>query len=538
MNTLPFSDLLEEMAFLAELKGENPFKVRAWLRAAELLDEKDVASLYRAGGLEGIPGIGKGILSLIGEYAKGGELAEHKQLRAAFPSGILELWGVRGLGPKKVKALYESLGISSVAELEYACEENRLLSLKGFGEKTQNSILKEIRAKKAYSGRVLLPKALAIAEEEMEDLRSQFPGATFALVGELRRLMETCDRIEILGMNFDIDGLSGFAAKGQDVWVKQGEVLPVFLTKSRMERWGTDLWMLTRGDWALRGINDPVPALASEEEVALFFGKLPLVPEARDLGLWPKSERGSPLNEGIQTSHIRGGFHLHTTASDGKDSLRDMAKKAVELGWEYLGLSDHSGSSFYANGLNKERLLAQKREIEEVQKEFPTLRIFHGVESDILADGALDYPDSILEQLDFVIASIHGQMSMNKEKMTARLVKALSHPMTTWLGHPTGRLLLGRTGYEFDWSEIIHVAKEEGKSFELNANPYRLDVDWRILPQIAEAGVPIAISPDAHSKEGLADVRYGVAMARKAGLSVGQVVNTKSRAEMESWLKR
>jgi len=530
------AQILANMAFLAELKDENPFKVRALANASGIIGDlpTPVKELIASGEIKKIPGIGKGTQAIAIEFSEKGTVSEFEKLKEGLPSSILELKEVRGLGPKKIKTLYDQLQIGSLSELEYACEENRLVDLKGFGEKTQASILKNIKQLSGYRGKVILPVALQEAEEAEEQLGGLKGVKRTERTGELRRHNEVLGSIDfLLEGDAKITGASlekaGFQIASDDAWEKPSERgLKIRAWLADSSNFGSK-WVETTGPAEFVSGLGKISSAKSEEEVFSGHKKAFIPPECRDLGLVPKDL----LNE----ADIRGVFHLHTAWSDGKDSLEEMASAAVKLGYEYLGLSDHSQTAFYANGLDEKRVLEQKKEIEEVRKKFPDLRIFHGIESDILADGSLDYPAAfLLKNFDFVIASVHGQMKMNRDDMTKRLCRALENPATTWLGHWTGRLLLGREGFDFDVEKVLKCAAKEGKSIELNSNPYRLDIDWRLLPRAVELGISIGIHPDAHSAHGLADTRYGVWMARKAGLSASQVVNTKTRKEMEAWL--
>lgn len=498
------AEILQQMAFLAELKNENPFKVRALSNAAGILEDipKPLSELIASGEIKKIAGIGKGTQAIVAEFVSSGKVSELEELKKGIPEGLLELREVRGLGPKKIKALYDDLGIASLAELEYACQENRLLDLKGFGEKTQASILKNIKALQGYKGKVILPVALQEAEELKDTLSAAKGVSRVELTGALRRHDEIVGEVELL--------VSGKGAK------------------SALEKEG---FQESGGGSFLKATERGVQARVHVSSEAGFDK------------LWEETTEGEGWLSGkaskglVEEKDIKGVFHLHTTWSDGKDSLEEMVKAADALGYEYLGVSDHSQTAFYAKGLDEKRVLEQKNEIAAVQKKFPKVRIFHGIESDILADGSLDYPKSFLKNFDFVIASVHGQMKMNREDMTKRICRALENPATTWLGHWTGRILLGREAYDFDLDEVLECAKKCGKAIELNANPYRLDVDWRLLPKLVKMGIGVGIHPDAHSAAGLADTKYGVWMARKAGLRAGDILNTKTRAEMEAWLE-
>ncbi|MGE3263132.1 MAG: PHP domain-containing protein [Bacteriovoracia bacterium] len=535
MQSLP--DILREMAFLAELKDENPFKVRALENAAAALEENgnSIEALVSSGEIKKIKGVGKGTQAIAQEFVSSGKVAEHEALKKDFPSTIFELRQISGLGPKKVKVLFQELGTASLSELEYACQENRLVDLKGFGEKTQQNILKSIARLKNYQGKVILPVAMQEAELVREMLGEVEGVKRVAETGELRRHTEVMGSIDYLleGDSAKISaGLKKLGWKSPDdagyftSTSENGILLRVWI--SSPAEFGSK-WLETTGPTEfVEKMGKLVPA--SEEESLFRSRKMEFVPpECRELGLHPKSL--------LEAEEIKGVFHLHTNWSDGKNTLDEMVAAAVDLGYEYIGVSEHSQTAFYAHGLDEKRVRAQREAIDTLQEAYPQIRIFQGIESDILPDGSLDFPDSFLKKFDFVIASVHGRMKMTREEMTKRICRALEHPATTWLGHWSGRLLLGRDPYEFDIEAVLKTAAKERKSIELNSNPYRLDIDWRHLPRAVDLGVPIGIFPDAHSTGGLADVKYGVWMARKAGLNRENIVNTKSRREMEVWLE-
>lgn len=530
------ASILREMAFFSELKNENPFKIRALQNSAQVLEEQsqEVEALVASGEITKISGVGKGTQGIAKEFVATGKVIELDALKAEFPKDILELTEVRGLGPKKIKALYEHLSIGSLGELEYACQENRLLELKGFGQKTQDGILKNIQSLKANRGKAILPMALQQAEDAKEELEKFAGVIEVEESGDLRRKLPVID-----GLDFVVTGevkkiesallAAGFFEREGCFQRSQPDQLLWRVWLSTPKEFGKRL-LETTGPAQFVGGLGSIPAGKSEQDVFTALGIDFLPPETRDRGKAPKGL--------IEEKDIRGVFHLHTTWSDGKNTLKEMVEAALARGYEYLGVSEHSQSAFYANGLNAKRVAEQKKEIEALQEKFPSLKIFHGIESDILSDGSLDYPDDVLKRFDFVIASVHGQMRMSREDMTKRICRALEHPATTWLGHWSGRLLLGREGFSFDQECVLNTAAKLGKGIELNSNPYRLDMDWTVASEAARLGIPIGIFPDAHSTGGLEDIRFGVWMGRKAGLTAKQVVNTKSRKEMEQWLNK
>jgi DNA polymerase (family 10) len=540
-------EALEELAILLELAGENPFKVRAFQRGAQALGglSEPLEAALESGALKALPGIGKGLFDDISTLVRTGRLPALETLREATPAGVYELLEVPGLGPKKVRALRDGLGIGSVGELEYAIGENRLLALTGFGPATQAKLGSAIARWKQDRGKRLLAEVLPPAELLLAGLSERLPQARVALVGALRRRCETVSEVRLLvagatateALDAAKDGTA--VQSGPDGPVLTG--LPVRLEEATHETWGARLaWTTGSEAWleavvaraASRGLvldarglwRDDVQLDTPTEEA--FFAALALPVQAAE-----RREDGTmlagPDEDALLTeADVLGAFHVHTSASDGTATLREMVLRARALGWRYIGISDHSEAAFYARGLTRDRIKAQQREIAALNAEFDDIVVLSGIEADILADGSLDYDDETLASFDFVIGSVHSRFGQDAEAMTRRLVHALSHPRLTILGHMSGRLLLARDPYGFDMEVVLAAAATHGKAIELNANPHRLDMDWRHLARARELGIPIAINPDAHSLEGLEDVRWGVAMARKGGLTARDVLNT------------
>ncbi len=560
---------LEEIGELLEIQGENPFKVRAYQNASRILEglPQDPADLVASGEIQNIKGIGSGLSEKIAEMVKKGKSSYLLELRRSIPPGVLELLKVPGLGPKKAKVLYEELDLHNLGELEYACKENRLLDLKGFGAKTQENILKGIEMLKKTSGRFLFDVAwrqatalLAFVERDPKVIRA-------AIAGSLRRCKETIGDIDILAsLKGDASPLmKKFVANPQveDV-LAQGETKSSVRLKSGIQ---VDFRVVEDKEFpfallyftgskehntALRGIakdmglklneyglfrgEKPLPC-KDEAEIYKALGLHYIPPEARE-GLGEiefAAKRAFPRL--IEAEDLRGVFHVHSEWSDGGATIYDMAKEAERLGFEYMGLSDHSQTAAYAGGLKAADLKAQAKEIAAAQKKLKKLKILQGTESDILADGGLDYPAKTLDELDFVIASVHIRFKMEKKEMTKRLVKAISDRHTRILGHISGRLLLAREPYSFDAEAVFEAAAKHKVAIEINANPHRLDLDWRFLQQAKAAGVKFSINPDAHSLNGLSDTFFGVGIARKGWLTKEDVINTQSLAEIKEYWK-
>lgn len=529
-----------------ELKGENPFKVRAFEKAAAslgALEGTELEDRARAGTLTELSGIGKGISEVLGEYFRTGGSKVRDELLASIPEGLLELTQVPGLGPKKALVLIEELGIHGISELEYACRENRLLKLKGFGEKAQHKILEAIGFMKSNQGRQRLSDAFALAQALHKALLQAAKGARVSEAGDLRRRLETLASLEFVvevptgakeaAVRAEVEEASrGFCADA-------GLRLPVTFHFARSERFGYELARATATPEHWRAIGAPEPFDARDEEA--FFARLglPLIPpESRETGEEVALARAGGLDRLLPWDGIRGVFHNHTTRSDGVATLEQMVVAAKKLGYEYIGISDHSQSAFYAQGLKVPDLLDQEREIREVQAKHPEIRVFWGIESDILADGSLDYEPEVLKRFDFVVASIHSRFNMDREAMTDRILEAIRNPCTRFLGHATGRLLLGRKGYDVDMDRVIEEAAKRGVAIEINANPARLDIDWRWGPKLRACGASVSVNPDAHETAGLEDTLYGIAMARKALLPTSLVVNSLGAREVERWLRR
>jgi DNA polymerase (family 10) len=532
------AELLEEIRSLMELKGENPFKVRAFERASQALaGREDLAERARAGTLTELEGVGKGISDVLTEFLSSGTSRARDELRASLPPGLPELVRVPGLGPKKARLLIEQLGIASLAELEYACRENRLLKLPGFGVKLQLKIQEGIAFLHANQGRRRIDEALPLAERALARLRAAVPGAQVSETGALRRRLETLSSLEFL--------VEGEPRAELETLARAGEGgLPIELRFAPAARFGAELARTTGTPehWAALGAPEVIAAAnhggASEDAFFAALGLPPIAPELRETGEEVKLAREGKLGALLGWDGVRGVFHNHTTRSDGSATLDQMIVAARNLGFKYIGISDHSQSAFYAQGLKPDALADQEREIREAQERHPDIRVFWGIESDILQDGSLDYDSAALKRFDFVIASVHSRFQMDREAMTDRIVAAIRHPATRFLGHMTGRLLLGRAGYELNVERIIREAAEHDVAIEINANPARLDIDWRWGAELRRHGTLVSVNPDAHEEAGLADTVFGVGVARKALLPASAVVNAREADEVAKWLKR
>lgn len=547
MTTEDIADVLEITAKLMELHEENPFKVKALAAAAYNLSK---TRLNLAGKspeeIEKIEGIGKGISAKIIELVQTGTTKEFEELKSKTPMGVIEMLGVKGLGPKKVRQLWKELHVESVGELLYACNENRLVDLKGFGEKTQESIRKNIEFKQSNSGKIHFATAEKEAVQTLKHLRDTIPHIkNISVTGELRRKNDTIDKIEFLIATEDIDEVksilveqNGFAEDEeiQNTFVSGNDGCKTFIYLCEPENFYKELFETTgSGDFIEEFLESPVENAESEEDIFSELGLQYVEPELRESQNIIQLAKANKIPKLIEYKDLKGILHNHSTYSDGMNTLQEMAEYCKELGFEYFGICDHSQAAFYAEGLKPEKVLLQQKEIDKLNKQLAPFKIFKGIESDILNDGSLDYAEDILKTFDFVVASVHSNLKMDEEKANQRLLKAIENPYTTILGHPTGRLLLARQGYPIDHKKIIDACAANGVIIELNAHPYRLDIDWTWIPYCLEKGVKISINPDAHQKEGLKDMRYGINSARKGMLDTKNCFNTLSLEEIEKY---
>ncbi len=558
--------VLEELAVLRELKGENPFKVRAFQNAARALQgvSEDLNTLVERKELTKIKGIGQSIAEVIEEVVRTGKSQELEALKTEIPGGLLEMLKIPGMGPKKVKAVWEKLGITTIGELEYACQENRLVDLEGFGSRTQEKILKGIELLRKYSERHLISEAREIAETIFQRLKERPEIIRLEIAGSLRRWKETIKDIDILAsardehrqvlMDFfaSLPEVESIIAKGTtktsvvlvnginvDLRIVSNQQFPYalhYFTGSKehniaMREYARKHGLKMNEYGLFRNETENIPC-QNEAEIFQKLGMQYIPPELREnMGEIEAALKGK-IPRLVEWDDIQGMIHVHSHHSDGANSIAEMAQATRELGYHYLVISDHSRSAQYANGLTEERIVAQHHEIDELNRQFTNFRILKSIECDILPDGSMDFPDEVLATFDLVIASIHSRFKMTEEEATARILKAMENPYVTIIGHPTGRLLLGREGYPLNLRKILEHAARLGVAIELNANPHRLDLDWRWLREAKRLGVKIAIGPDAHQVEGLKDMRYGVGIARKGWLEKSDVLNCLSVEEL------
>jgi DNA polymerase (family X) len=564
--------VLENIARLLELKGENPFKFRAYVNAARAVETfpGDLATAVREESLSTVEGIGKATAEKIGRLVRDGNLPYYEELKEEFPPDILTLFEIQGLGAKKIKVLYEALGIHSISKLERACRDGSIASLEGFGKKTAENLLASIAARKRNVGRFLLDDATELAEEIIAALRKHPAVGLMEVAGSMRRRKPVVGDLDfIASTNKPEEVIAAFTGLPCfERLLASGKTKASAIAKNGLQ---CDLRTVSASDYAfalcyftgskehnvrLRGrarargwtlneyrlaptggsASEPVPEIHTEEDLYRALGLEFIPPELReDRGEFAAAENRE-LPRLIEWSNLRGTFHNHTTASDGRSSLEEMAGAAQELGLEYLGIADHSKSSVQARGLDEKRLAEQIDRIAELNATFENFRLFAGTECDIRRDGSLDFEDEMLSRLDYVVASVHSSFGMEEAAMTRRIIRAMENPHTTMLGHLTGRLLLTREPYAVDVPAILDAAAETGTIIELNANPRRLDMDWTWWPLAREKGVRCSINPDAHSTMGLLHLRLGAEVARKGWLTKEDVINTLPLGKIEAAL--
>lgn len=553
MDNKAIGKVIKRYGQLLELHGENPFRTKAIASAAFKLDKLSFAiSTATPDQLSNTPGIGKSTAEKVSSLLSAGSFAELDALLAITPAGILELLDIKGLGPKKIREIWRALGIETVGELYYACNENRLITAKGFGLKTQEEIKRAIEFSIANQGWFLYARVEKLAEAILITLGDALPkGRKLSPTGDFRRKHEVLKTVDIL-VESSMEELATAVARIGSFEVHPPEVPTVLEAKHETgptfrfipaadASFYRQLLITTGSPDHLRQLDEwldtgQLPELDSEEAIHASLGLAYIEPELREGTNEVALAKANRLPVLINYTDLRGTLHNHSTYSDGVNTLDEMARYCRdELQLEYLGICDHSQTAVYANGLTIERVQDQWAAIDVLNAALAPFRIFKGIESDILGDGSLDYPGEILAGFDFVVASIHANLKMDAEKATIRLLKAIENPYTTILGHPTGRLLLSRSGYPIDYRRIIDACAANGVVMEINANPLRLDLDWRWHGYAIEKGVLLAINPDAHRNSGFHDMQYGVYAARKGGVTAENCLNTFSRERLTAY---
>ena len=556
------ADFVEEHATLLELSGASPFRIRAYANAVRALETltSPLDELLAAGTLTEVKGIGDSVAELVAEFADTGTAQAYEKLRAATPEGLLDMLRVPGLGPRKIIAIRKALGIETLDALEQAGRAGQLAALKGFGSKTQATILKGVEYIRAHEGHCRADTAHQSAQSLLAALGSY--AQRLAVAGELRRARETVQQLDFVLSTTDAEAATAAFVDHPDIaeilapsagrlsnglqanlHIVSDEAFPTVLHYyTGSEEYSTALCARAterglvldeRGLW--RG--DERIECANEADLFAALGLAYIPPELRENQGEVEAAAADALPELVTTSDIRGMLHMHSTYSDGADSLEAMARAVRERGFEYMGIADHSQTAAYAGGLRVAEVQRQWEEIDRLNEALAPFRIFKGIESDILGDGSLDYDDDLLAQFDFVVVSVHSQFNLSRDAMTARIVRAIEHPAATIVGHPTGRLLLNREGYAVDIEQLIEAAARCGIAIEINANPARLDLDWRHVKKARDHGVQIAVNTDAHSIAGLDHLRYGIGIARKGWLRATDIPNALGREAIAAWFQ-
>ncbi|PKV66568.1 DNA polymerase/3'-5' exonuclease PolX [Pontibacter ramchanderi] len=552
--------LFKLAAELMELHNENPFKVRSYVNGAAALElvEEPLAFKSQAE-LEGITGVGKSIAARVIEINETGSFTELDQLLSVTPPGVVEMLRIKGIGPKKVRTLWKELGAETVEELLDACEQDKVSKLKGFGAKTQENIKQALLFTQQNRGKLLFAEAEPAALTLQEQVQQALPGAEVALAGDVRRCLEIVEKLElVIGTDKPTEAEAALNRLNE---LQQDELISgpmVWRGKHSVSGLATEIRFASPINFQNeRFIRSSSPehlsqvfaanknmltvaresSHSSEEDIYASAGMAYIAPELREGTNELQLAMENKLPKLLELGDLKGILHNHSTYSDGALTLEQMATYCRDMGYQYLGISDHSKTAAYAGGLREGDVLRQQKEIDELNKKLAPFKIFKGIESDILGDGSLDYEEDILKSFDFIVASIHSNLNMDEQKATARLITAIENPYTTMLGHPTGRLLLRREGYPINHKMVIDACAANNVIIEINSNPWRLDMDWRWVHYALEKGVMLSINPDAHHTSGYDDMRYGVLVGRKGGLTKEMAFNAKSVEEVEAYFK-
>jgi len=554
MDKAEIAEIFEDIALLLEMKDENPFRVRAYRNAARALlnTETPLTELIREKKLTDLEGIGEDLSEKITTLVKTGRLPFYSKLKKSIPKGVLSLREVRGLGAKKIKILYEKLKIDSIVKLKKACEAGKLAKLKGFGKKTEQKLLDALGAQATYAKRMLWWTAAELADPILQSLRKIKGVRQAEIAGSVRRGLETIGDLDFVVSATEPQRVIQWFEKYPEVArvLEKGETKITLRLKQGTQ---VDVRVVTEKEFPFALLhftgskehNLKLRAAArakgwslseyglkgkrvSGSEAAIYkaFGYDSIPPELRENQGEFAAAHARKLPHLVTEKDIRGTFHNHTTASDGMSTLTEMAEEGTKMGWEYLGISDHSKSSFQAHGLSIERLEEQITTIRAWNKQKKSLTLFAGTECDILPNGKLDFSDSILEKLDFVIVSVHNALAQDEKTMTQRIIRAVEHPLSTMVGHLTGRLLLKREPYRVNVQKVIDACIANKKIIELNGNPMRLDMDWRLWHKASEKGLLCCVNTDAHHTSHLHFIKAGINSARKGWLEKRHIINT------------
>ncbi|MGB3466818.1 MAG: PHP domain-containing protein [Cyclobacteriaceae bacterium] len=556
MENKEISKILKFTSSIMELHGENEFKSRSYSIASYKIDQlTNPLSVLSADQIAEIDGLGKSMSAKIRELIDTGKLTALEEYLEKTPLGVLDMLQLKGIGPKKIRVVWNELGIEDIDSLEQAGLDDQISKLKGFGKKTQQTILDAIAYRKANTGLLLYAEAEAIANELLLLLSEKFD-VKFSVTGELRRKCEIVQKIELLAGTEENGKIIDFLSELENInylpeisgpfsWrghIREpyADVLIRFCAPSDFHN---QLLLKTASINHLNYTKEQQPfieilkkqAFDSEEAAYRAIGLPYIVPELREGRFEFELAEKDELPNLIETKDIKGIIHCHSTYSDGAHSLEEMATHCKESGFEYLGITDHSKTAVYASGLKEDDIKRQHDEIDRLNEKLHPFKIFKGIESDILGDGSLDYDDDVLDSFDFIIGSIHSNIKMEEAQATERIINAINNPYTTMIGHLTARVLLQRPGFPVDYDKVIEACVNNEVILELNAHPSRLDLDWRWLRTALTKGMITCINPDSHRKEGYRDIYYGTQVARKAGLEAGQCLNTRSLKDITAY---
>ena len=552
---------------MLELAGANQFKVRAYENGARAVMEfpGDLDEAVATGALRKVPGIGDTIFGHAAELVRTGRIAYYDELRASYPPGLTDCLRIPRLGARKLRTLHQELGVDSLEALEAACLDGRVAALKGFGPKSRDHILRGIAMVRAAAGLFLFPAALARAERLGEALRATGLASEVVVAGGVRRRSEVVDALALVAVSErPVDLALAFCTLPEVVEVAESAppapsvrfldglpaalaiVPPAAFPGALLHATGSAAHLdALRARAVSRGLrleplgllrgDEPVPA-ASEDAIYAALGLPPIPPELREGTGEVEAAESGELPRLVRREDLRGLIHVHTDASDGRETLETMVRATRDAGYSWVAITDHSRTAGYAGGLTEDRVRAQREEIRALRRRVDGFRIFHGTEADILADGAIDFGDEFLGELDVVVASVHSRFGLGRAEQTERLIRAVRNPRVAVLGHPTGRLLLARDGLDADMEAVIDAAAESGCAIEVNGSPRRLDLDWRLVRRAVARGVRIAIDPDAHSVRELGYAAYGVGIAAKGWTGAGQVLNALDADGLSAWL--
>ncbi|ANE49965.1 helix-hairpin-helix domain-containing protein [Flavisolibacter tropicus] len=545
MDNYQIAEQLNLLSKLMDIHGENSFKSKSYSSAAFAIEKLPQAlSTLPENKISSIRGIGESVAKKIVELVQTGELSALKELLTITPEGVLEMMSIKGLGPKKIHTIWKELHIATIEELKEACQEHRIAKQKGFGDKTEQKILEAIHFQQQNKGKFMYAEIESFAEALQTKLSEKYSQAQTSITGAFRRQLEVIETLEWV-TTLSKENLIHFFPKEETEILDESDAHIHFLANGSIrlyfhlaspENFIQKLFTTTASPAFLEAFG---AVITSESEEAIFSTKgLPFIPpylrENSDV-LHKIKEQGVP--DVVQVKDIKGLIHSHSTWSDGSYSLEEMANELIRLGFEYLVISDHSKAASYANGLSEERIKEQHREIDALNKKLAPFKIFKSIECDILGDGSMDYSNEVLSSFDMVIASIHSNLDMDEEKAMQRLMGAITNPYVTILGHMTGRLVIRRKGYPVDHKAIIDACAANNVAIEINASPYRLDIDWRYIDYALEKGVLLSINPDAHALEEFANIKYGVLVAQKGGLTKQHNLSSYSREAFEAFLQ-